>query len=277
MKNIPHTFDFVTVYTIFDDLVCILYPKSPVIGRKPELSISECLTISLFMIHSHIRELKILYRHLLVYHSGDFHLPCYKNFVETMNRNTPYLIVVLNIFTHLMKSASGVVLVDSTPLPVCKNIRINNHRVMKQIATRSRSTMGWFYGLKLHLCTDTKGNIIRLAFTIGSVDDRVVLDAFLKELSGMIFVADAGYVSKKLCYEASKYGNILKTCCRVTMKKIATKFDIHLLNLRNRVEGVFSVLKDRLNLVTSLPRSITGYIAHYVRVLFGYILYKTIS
>jgi len=49
------------------------------------------------------------------------------------------------------------------------------------------------------------------------------------------------------------------------------------LNLRLRVETLFSVLKERLNMVTSLPRSVGGYFAHYIHVIFGYMFNKIVS
>jgi hypothetical protein len=58
---------------------------------------------------------------------------------------------------------------------------------------------------------------------------------------------------------------------------MASFLDICLLNLRPRIETLFSILKERLGLITSLPRSINGYIAHYIYVIFGYIAKKAIS
>ena len=37
--------------------------------------------------------------------------------------------------------------VDSTPIRVCENKRINRNKVFKGVATTGKSTMGWFHGL----------------------------------------------------------------------------------------------------------------------------------
>jgi hypothetical protein len=40
---------------------------------------------------------------------------------------------------------------------------------------------------------------------------------------------------------------------------------------------VFSVLKDRLGLVSSLPRSLDGYLTHYILVLLAYQLARWVT
>ena len=40
------------------------------------------------------------------------------------------------------------------------------------IATTGRSTMGWFYGFKLHLIINDKGEILDFVITQANVDDR---------------------------------------------------------------------------------------------------------
>ena len=94
--------------------------------------------------------LKKLYRLLKTNYKDDFHLPVYKNFVVTINKYSLDFLVLINVLLQLQHKRSGVVkIIDSTPLPVCRNIRIYAHKVMKRIATRSKTTTGWFYGLKL--------------------------------------------------------------------------------------------------------------------------------
>jgi IS5 family transposase len=145
---------------------------------------------------------------------------------------------------------------------------------MRRLASRKKSTMGWFYGLKLHLVSDLKGNILMIKFTTGRVDDRVALDKFLELLSNSLIIADAGYVSKKLEKKAVKNNNILLTVVRNNMKKMTTHLHHCLLNLRPRVETIFSILKEKLGLVSSLPRSEMGYLAHYIHCIFGYMVCK---
>lgn len=277
MNSLTNPNQLVKTFCVLDDLSVVIFGK-PNCGRPNSLSRSEVATIILMKQAFGINCLKKLYRLLQTNYSHEFHLPSYKNFVITMNKYSLDFLILINILLQLHHRKSGVVkIIDSTPLPVCKNIRIYAHKVMKRIATRSKTTTGWFYGLKLHIVTDLKRNILMMKFTTGRVDDRVVLDEFLHQLKNSIILADAGYISQKLQQKAIKRKTIILTSVRKNMKKLATPLQIFLLNMRGRIESVFSVLKERLGLITSLPRSENGYLAHYSRVLFGYLFQSLIS
>lgn len=264
----------VEVFSIFDDFAKLIALKSTC-GRKAKLNLSEAATISLIRSEFNIRTWKGLYKLLKTKFKAEFNLPNYKNFVETMNRSAGVLLVLINALLQVNQKQAGVIkLVDSTPLPVCKNKRIKKHKTMRRLASRKKSTMGWFYGLKLHILSDLKGNILMIKFTTGSVDDRVILDKFLDKLNNSLVIADAGYVSDKLSKKANKNNNILLTVIRNNMKKMTTHLQRCLLNLRPRVETIFSILKEKLGLVTSLPRSGMGYLAHYIHCIFGYMAVK---
>ncbi len=59
--------------------------------------------------------------------------------------------------------------------------------------------MGWFYGFKLHLIINDKGEIPSFCLTSDNVDDKneAVMDSLTKEIFGKLF-ADRGYISQKL-------------------------------------------------------------------------------
>lgn len=277
MDSLTNPKQLVNAFCVLDDLSVLLFGKTNR-GRPSMLSRSEVATIILMKTAFGINCLKKLYFLLQTKYSSEFHLPSYKNFVVTMNRYSLDFLVLMNILLQLRHKQSGVIkIIDSTAIPVCKNIRIYAHKVMRRIATRSKTTTGWFYGLKLHIITDLKKNILMMRFTTGRVDDRVVLDGFLDQLKNSLILADAGYISSKLQWRAAKGRNVILTSVRKNMKKLATPLQIFLLNMRGRIESVFSVLKERLGLITSLPRSENGYLAHYSRVLFGYLFQSLIS
>lgn len=270
MSTLTCQYSIVEVFSIFDDFANLIALK-PGCGRKAKLNLAEVATISLIRSEFNIRTWKGLYKLLKTKFKSEFNLPNYKNFVETMNRSASILLVLINALLQINQKQAGVIkLVDSTSLPVCKNKRIKKHKTMKRLASRKKSTMGWFYGLKLHIVSDLMGNILMIKFTTGSVDDRVILDKFLDKLNNSLIIADAGYVSSRLSQKANKNNNILLTVIRNNMKKVTTHLQNYLLNLRPRVETVFSILKEKLGLVTSLPRSEMGYLAHYIHCIFGY-------
>ncbi len=67
---------------------------------------------------------------------------------------------------------TDIAFVDATKIKVCHNIRIPKHKVFEGIAARGKSSMGWFYGFKLHLIINYKGEILATKLTAGNVDDR---------------------------------------------------------------------------------------------------------
>lgn len=268
----------IETFVILDDLCALLQLNKQMSGRKPSISVSEAATISLIRSEYGIRTWKGLYRLLKARYTHEFRLPVYKNFVTLMNQYAKVILVLVNTLLQMNHTYAGVIkLVDSTHIPVCKNYRIKRHKTMKRLATRSKSSLGWFYGLKLHALTDLSGNMLGIRFTTGRVDDRVALDAFLEKLHNSLIIADAGYVSKRLEKKARQNNNLLLTGLRNRQKKLASFLDICLLNVRSRIEIIFSILKERLGLVTSLPRSENGYLAHYIHVIFGYLVRKAIS
>ncbi|AJA48427.1 transposase IS4 family protein [Clostridium pasteurianum DSM 525 = ATCC 6013] len=89
--------------------------------------------------------------------------------------------------------------IDSTILDVCHNRRIHSHKAFKGIAERGKSSTGWFYGFKLHLVINDKGEILSFYLIPRNVDDRdpKVIESLAKELFGKLF-GDKGYLLKKI-------------------------------------------------------------------------------
>ena len=60
---------------------------------------------------------------------------------------------------------------------------------MRGWAEKGKCTMGWFYGFKLHLVINDRGEIIQWLLTPGNVDDREPLKdkEFTKKLFGKLF------------------------------------------------------------------------------------------
>ena len=59
--------------------------------------------------------------------------------------------------------------------------------------------MGYFFGFKLHLVINEKGELLNFVITPGNVDDREPLKnkRFIAKLKGKLF-GDKGYISAKL-------------------------------------------------------------------------------
>ena len=59
--------------------------------------------------------------------------------------------------------------------------------------------MGWFYGFKLHLICNVKGDLLNFMVTPGNVDDREPLrnKSFIEQIFGKL-MGDKGYICKDL-------------------------------------------------------------------------------
>lgn len=235
-------------------------------GRKPILTNSEAVTCAILKQKQNIATKKSLWEIMEPPIS-------YQKFVDALNRVTPYLAhVSASLLSLACRNQHLVKFTDATDIPVCLNKNAKHHKTMRGLAEWSKTGKGWFYGLKLHLSADLTGHVLALKFTPGNSDDRAIFKKMNAKLKGL-FVADAGYVSEKLAQDFAIEGErLLITATRSTMKKIATLMHIKLLNLRMRVEIHFRVLKLCYGLVTSFPRSINGYLSHYLSAITAYLI-----
>ncbi len=124
---------------------------------------------------------------------------------------------------------SGITFIDSTPLAVCPNQRIQQHKVFTGLAARGKNSMGWFYGFKLHLTANDRGELLCIQLTSGNVDDRKPVPSLTKDLFGKL-IGDKGYISQKLTVQLFeelgvhlitflRLGEFLSKSCITTMRK----------------------------------------------------------
>lgn len=100
-----------------------------------------------------------------------------QRFVELMP--TVLVPLVTSLHTQLGR-CSGSSFIDSTSLAVCHNPRIHQQRVFAGRAARGKTSVGWFYGLKLHLVTSGQGERLAFCLTPGNVDDRRPVSKLVK-------------------------------------------------------------------------------------------------
>lgn len=197
----------------------------------------------------------------------------YKTLSENFNHFAPLaLLIVKAICAFNRQCADKIKLTDSTDIPVCLNKNANQNRVMKGLAVWGHSGKGLYFGLKLHMTTDSERKILSFSLTPANKDDRSQFQNLNSDLAG-VFLADAGYVSEELRSSFYKENEkILFTAVRKNMKKLITDWQYHLYNLRMRIELNFRSLKQFFGLVTSIPRSPKSMIANYVYSLLAYCL-----
>jgi hypothetical protein len=164
--------------------------------RLTQMHPSEIMTILILFQQSHYRTFKAYYteyvqRHL---HNEFPTLMSYSRFVELM----PTVLVPLVAYLHTqLGQCTGISFIDSTPLAVCHNARIHQHRVFDGRAARGKTSVGWFYGFKLHLVVNDQGELLAFCLTPGNVDDRRPVAKLVSGLTGKLF-GDKGYLSQSL-------------------------------------------------------------------------------
>jgi hypothetical protein len=98
---------------------------------------------------------------------------------------TPRVLLPLAVYLQTQFGACmGISFIDSTSLSVCKNARIAQHRVFRVDARRGKTSVGWFYGFKLHLVVNDRGEALAVRLTTGNVDDRRPVTRLARRLFG---------------------------------------------------------------------------------------------
>jgi hypothetical protein len=168
-------------------------------NRKASLSDSEIMSILVLFHFGQFSNFKSFYNNFVVPHMSDLFpgLVTYHRFVELQQRVAVPLMLFLK--TKGLGRPTGISFIDSTPLRSCHNRRIHQHKTFKGIAERGHCSLGWFFGFKLHLIINDKGEILSFFLTKGNVDDRnfKVMKSMTENLFGKLF-GDRGYISKAL-------------------------------------------------------------------------------
>jgi|WetSurMetagenome_2_1015567.scaffolds.fasta_scaffold171333_1 hypothetical protein len=236
--------------------------------RAARLSLSEQMTIVIAFHASNYRDFKHFYLRLLFWHRADFPgLVSYSRFVQRM----PRLLVPLSSYLQTRYGENtGIAFIDSTALPVCGNKRIGRNRVFAGVAKRGKTTMGWFFGFKLHLVINECGDLLGITLTPGNVDDRQPVPSLVRNLIGKLF-GDKGYISAALFQELWEHGLQLITSLRSNMKNALMPWmDKILLRKRSLIETVNDQLKNVTQVEHTRHRSVLNFM---VNLLAGLICY----
>lgn len=235
-------------------------------GRKLAIPIDQILAMGLFKQTHGIATKKAAYDILEPKCS-------YKTFVVNINRFAPLAALILTVLLHINQMfAHPIKYTDSTDIPVCLPQHGKCHKTMKLFASWGGTSTGTFYGLKLHITTDFNRRLLKIRFATGKVDERDVFEEMNADLEG-IFICDAGYIRKSLQKAFHREGRrIMLVKPRNNMKKLMSRFEQWLYDGRMSIELSFRSLKMFFGLVTSLPRSVEGYLANYIYSLLAYCL-----
>ena len=241
--------------------------------NKPgRLSDSEVITILIIFHSNGFRCLKHFYKEYVCVHLRHLFpdVVSYNRFVELQKSILLHLAVFIK--EVLLGECTGVSYVDSTPLKVCNNKRIHNHKVFKGIAQRGKCSMGWFFGFKLHIIINDKGELLNFMITPANTDDRDPLKnaSFVEKVSGKL-CGDKGYIDKRLFDFLFLNGVQLITKIKSNMRNILMPmYDKIILRKRALVESVNDELKNTAQVEHSRHRSFTNFFTNALRALAAY-------
>ncbi|MFB6320888.1 IS982 family transposase [Saccharicrinis sp. FJH54] len=241
-------------------------------NRQFKMSDSEVITILVFFHLNHFRNLKHFYiNYVQVHMKSEFpQTVSYNRFVELQQK--AFLPMCVFLQTSCLGRCTGISFIDSTPIIACHIKREKQHKVFQGYATKGQCSMGWFYGFKLHLVINDRGEIIDFLITQGNIDDREPLKNknFHEKLFGKLF-GDRGYISQNLFEEMFIDGIHLITKIRKNMKNsLMHTQDKILLRKRAVIESVNDELKNICQIEHTRHRSVNNFLSNLISGLIAY-------
>lgn len=244
-------------------------------NRPCRMSESEIITILICFHMGQFRNFKHYYlNYIATTLASDFpELLSYSRFIQIEHR----VVIPLLMFIRLIGfgSCTGISFVDSTKIAVCHNKRIKSNKVFKGMAEIGKGTMGWFYGFKLHLVCNDRGELLNFCLTKGNVDDRnpEVFNVLSRKLFGDLF-ADKGYISKHLFETLWNDGIHLVTGIKSNMKnQLMGMREKILLRKRSVIETINDELKNICQIEHSRHRGQANFLMNLTSGIAAYCLF----
>jgi len=264
--------EFCKFFNIYMEKHAINDGKKRRYHRASTLSDAEVMLIVILFHNSGYRCMKHFYVEHVCRHMRHLFpkVVSYNRFVEL--QKTVAIPLAFFIKKVLLGKCTGISFVDSTPLRVCRNQRIHIHKVFKGIAARGKCSMGWFFGFKLHLICNEKGELLNFTLTPGDVDDRKPLEckSFMEFIYGKL-VGDKGYIKKELFQRLFVDGIQLITKLKSNMKgALMSVSDKLLLRKRAVIETVNDELKNIAQVEHSRHRSFGNFVVNMLAALAAY-------
>lgn len=225
-------------------------------AREICLSLSEVVTIIVWYHLSGFKTFKDYYLNCQELRLAFPRMPSYTRFLELKQR----ALVPISVLTKLIatKNCDGISYIDSFPLRVSHNRRINSHKVFKGSAARGKTSTGFFFGFKLHLIINRKGEIVDFTITPGNVADNTsdLIEKITQSLQGKLF-GDKGYIVNRPLFEKLYLQGVhIITKLRSNMKnKLIDLSDKLFLKGRGVIESVGNILKNRCDIEHSRYRN----------------------
>jgi len=164
-----------------------------------------------------------------------------------------------------LSSGENIFLIDSIPIPVCKNARANRLKVccenFESSPDKGYSAINrqYYTGYKLHLVTSIEGVSVSYDITKASVHDIHFLnDVKYSGLNNATLIGDGAYISSECKID-------LFETCKITLAAPAKKsqlnqpiFPFTFKKSRKRIETLFSQLCDQMMLKRNYAKTFLG-------------------
>ena len=240
--------------------------------RVPQISESEIIAILIFYQYSGYKCFQYYYKSLVLNDLLPYFptAPSYNRFVELIERVSLPMSLLAQI-TCLQAEQTGIYYLDAKALPVCHLLRQKQHKVFEGLAQKGKGSMGWFFGFKLHLVINHKGQIVNFALTTGSVadNDKDLLVKLLSDLKGKLF-GDKGYLTT-LWNDFYERGLKIITKVKKNMKnKLMALQERLLLKKRPVIEAIFDILTSVFDLQHTRHRKPQNAQVHILASLIAY-------
>lgn len=237
--------------------------------RKTRVSLSELMTIFILFHSSGYRTFKHFYTEYASVFWKDL-FPGLLSYTRFLNLMPRMLLPLCCYLQTRFGDNTGISFIDSTKLAVCHNKRISRNKVFDCVAKRGKTTVGWFYGLKLHLLINDRGELLRVKITQGNVDDRSPVVFLVQNVIGKLF-GDKGYISQTLFEKLYAKGLKLITPLKKTMKnKLLPMIDKILIRKRSLIETVNDQLKNIAQIEHTRHRSVVSFMINILSGLISY-------
>ena len=244
-------------------------------NRQSSLKLSEVMTIVIYYHQSGYKTFKDYYTKSAELISAFPNLTSYNRFVELQQKITMPLAIFIKLYG--LGRCDGTSFIDSFSLSVSHQKRIYSHKTFKGLAARGKTSVGWFYGFKVHVIINGWGEILDFTITPGNIVDNnaKVIEKVTEKIHGKVY-GDKGYLlNPEMFKKLYSKGVHVVTKIRSNMKnKLMDIGDKIMLKKRGVIESVGAILKEDLNIEHSRYRSPVSLLVNVLSALTAYAFRK---
>lgn len=240
--------------------------------RVPALSGSEVCTIWVCYHYSGYKCFEYYYKNKVLKELREYfpNVPTYETFLQYIPKAKGALYLWL-LYTCGRSDRTGLYYIDSKRLQVCHLKRQHSNKVFKDIARKGKSSMGWFFGFKLHLVVNQIGQVVAFDLTTGNVADnnQNLLKKLLANLQGYC-IGDKGYHTKLFAFFYENGLHLLTKPKKNMKHRITTEYHNKLIDKRGLIESVFDILTSVCDLEHTRHRNPDNAFAHMIAAVIAY-------